>query len=72
MTVALEAKLLQQLTDMREAVLFKVFLDLHKSYDTLDWDICLGILAAYGVIPRTLCILQTYWDRLTMVARAGG
>ena len=59
-TVALEAKLLQQLTDMREAVLFKVFLDLQKSYDTLDWDRCLEIIAAYGVIPRTLRILRTY------------
>ena len=72
-TVALEANLLQQLTSMREAVLFKVLLlDLHKSYDSMDWYICLEILASYGFISRTLRILHTYWDQLTMVARAGG
>ena len=34
--VALEAKLIQPLTTMREAVLFKVLLDLQKSYNALD------------------------------------
>ena len=34
----LKAKLLQQLTEMREAVLFEVFLDLQKAYDALDRD----------------------------------
>ena len=37
-TAALEAKLLKQLTAMREAVLFDVFLDLQKAYDIMDWD----------------------------------
>ena len=37
-TAALETKLLQQLTAMREVVLFEVFLDLQKSCDNLDWD----------------------------------
>ena len=37
-TTAFEAKLLKQLTTMRELVLFEVFLDLHKAYDALDWD----------------------------------
>ena len=32
----------------------------------------LYLLAAYGVGPRTVRLLQTYWDRLTMVAKAGG
>ena len=35
-TAALEAKLLQQLTAMREAVIFEVFLDLWKVYYALD------------------------------------
>ena len=35
-TAVLEAKLIEQLTAMREAVLFKVFLDLQKAYDALD------------------------------------
>ena len=35
-TAVFEAKLLQQLMDMRGVVLFEVFLDLRKDYDALD------------------------------------
>ena len=45
-TAALEAKLFQQLTSMKEAVFFEVFLDIQRAYDALDRDMCLGILAA--------------------------
>ena len=34
--VTLKAKRPQQLTSMRETVLFEVFLDLQKAYDSLD------------------------------------
>ena len=61
-TAALEASLLKQLTAMREAVLFEVFLDLQKAYVTMDWDRFLEIIAAYGVGPKALQLLQTYWD----------
>ena len=37
-TAAIEAKLLQYIMDIREAVLFKIFFDLHKAYDALDQD----------------------------------
>ena len=40
--------------------------------DALDWDTCLEILVAYRVEPRTLQLLWTYWEHLTMVARDGG
>ena len=56
---------------MREVVLFEVFLYLHKAYYTLYWDRCLGILAAYGVIPSTIQLLRTYWVCLHMVSRGG-
>ena len=68
---SLEAKLLQQLMAMRGAFLYKIFLDLQKSYNFLDQDRCLVILAAYGVVPRMLQILQTYWGHLTTVSRYG-
>ena len=71
-TATLEAKLLQHLTSMREAVLFEVFLDLQKAYDALDWYICLEIISAYRVGHRTLRLFRIYWDRLIMLARAGG
>ena len=70
--VTLEAKLLQQLTATRKAVLFEVFLDIQKAYDALDRERSLGLLTAYGVGPRTVQLLRTYWDQLTMVAKAGG
>ena len=46
-----EAKLLQQLADLREEVPYAIFLDLHKSYDALDRSRCLEILEGYGVGP---------------------
>ena len=71
-TATLESKLLQQLADLREEVLYVIFLDLHKAYDALDRSGCLEILEGYGVGPRSRRLLRTYWGRLTMVARAGG
>ena len=71
-TDSLDAKIIQQLTPMREEFLFNVFLDLQKSYDALYRDMCLGIIAAYGVGPIKIRLLRTYWGRLTMVARDGG
>ena len=37
-TAAVEVKLLQQLTAMRDVVIHKIFLDFQKVYDNLDWD----------------------------------
>ena len=71
-TATLEAKLLQKLAAMREEVLYVIFLDLTKAYDALDRSRCLVILEGYGVGPGARRLLQNYWRRLTMVARAGG
>ena len=51
-TASLEAKLLQQITSTREAVLYKIFLELQKDYDALDRNRCLNILEGYGVVPQ--------------------
>ena len=59
-TATLEAKLLQQLAALREEVLYMIFLDLHKAYDTLDRSRCLEILEEYGVGPKARNLLQTY------------
>ena len=71
-TASFKGNLLQQITAMREAVLFKDLLDLWKSYNALDWERALDLLAAYEVRTRTVRLLQTYWDQLIMVAKAGG
>ena len=70
-TATLESKLIQQLAALSEEVLCRTFLDLHKAYDALDRSRCLEILEGCGVGPRVRRLLQTYWRRLTMVARAG-
>ena len=57
---------------MREEVLYVIFMDLHKAYETLDRDRCLDILEGYGVGHRAFRILRTYWYWLRMVARVGG
>ena len=36
--------------DLREEVMYEIFLDLYKSYDTLDHDRCLDILAVGGLL----------------------
>ena len=56
-TATLKAKLLQQLADMREEVLYMIFLDLHKAYDALDRYRCLEILEGYDVGPQSCRIL---------------
>ena len=57
---------------MKEEVLYDIFLDLHKAYNDLDREICLKILDGYGVVPHDCRLIHTYWDRMNMVARAGG
>ena len=53
-------KLLHKLAAMREEVLYVIFMDLHKEYDTLDRYRCLEFLEVYGVAPRDCRILRTY------------
>ena len=63
-TVSLKANLLYKLTAMKEEVLYKIFLELHKAYNALDRDGRLEILEGYIVRPRAHRILHVYWDRL--------
>ena len=46
-TDSLKIKLLQQLMEMREEVLYKVSLDLCKACDALNWQQCLNIIIVY-------------------------
>ena len=70
-TATLEANLLQQLAAMREEILYVIFLNLTKAYDALDRSRSLEILKGYGVGGRVWKMLREYWERTTMVARAG-
>ena len=64
--------MLQHLVAMREEVLYVIFLDLTKVYDALERSRSLDILKGYGVGQRVRRLLREYWNKSTMVARAGG
>ena len=49
-----------------------IFLDMTKAYDALERSRRLEILEGYRVGPRARRLLRTYWEKSTMVARAGG
>ena len=48
-TATLEAKLVQQLTGMCHESLIQVFLDVQKSYNSLDRGRCMEIMKGYGL-----------------------
>ena len=55
--------MLQELMEIRGEALYKILLDLHKAYHTLDRNRCLDILAAYRVGLRSIRFLHRYWNR---------
>ena len=57
---SLKANLIQHLMAIRGDVIYEIFLDLHKSYGALDWEICLNILGIYGVPSQAFRLLRTY------------
>ena len=63
-TATLKANLLQKIISMWYIVFHNIFVNLSKSYDALDMELCLDIMEVYGVGPRTIRILWTYWSRL--------
>ena len=52
-------------------VLHAILINLRNDYNALYRNRCLDILTGYGVGPRTLRILRTYWDQPQMAAKAG-
>ena len=68
----LYVNLIHHVAALRESVLHAIFLYLHNSYKDLDRLSFLGILEGYGVGPRALILHHRYWERLNMVACAGG
>ena len=56
---------------MRKDVLYKVFLNLRKSYNALDMECYREILFRYRIGLRIERIIRLYWEHLLMVARVG-
>ena len=70
-TTSLKANLFQQITGMRDEVLYEVFINLQKVYDTLERELYMDILVGYEFGLRMERILRHYWGHLSMVDRAG-
>jgi hypothetical protein len=51
--------------------LYQIYVDLKKSYDALDREQMLEILAAYEVGPRMLRLQKHFWDTAKLVCRTG-
>ena len=70
-TVTMEEKLTQQLVGLVHETLFQVFIDVRKSYDSLDRGICMEILRVYGLGNNLHRLLKWYWDKHAVVPKAG-
>ena len=63
--------IIQQLTEMRENVLYAIFLNMLKVYDVSERDRCMEILKVFGVGTQACCVLRAYLYRLSMVVCVG-
>ena len=68
-TACLEAKLSAQLAYRTGNPLHHVYIDFAKAYDSLDRGRTLLLLADYGVGPKTLRLISTFWDRHMVIPR---
>lgn len=71
-TAIIEAKLAQELAAFHQEAFYEIFLDLKKAYDTVDRGRALDIFQQYGVGPKAIRLLQTFWEDQKQVARQGG
>ncbi len=47
----IETKLTQQLAHIEQAPFYRVFINLKKVFDAMDWERCLFILVRHGIRP---------------------
>ena len=66
-TAMLVHKLITEWSLHRGQMLFQVFLDLKKAYNTLDQGQTLLILEQYGVGPKVQHLLHNFWQGLEVV-----
>ena len=68
-TDVMELNIAQDIASVDHDPLFLVFLDLRKSYDTLDRESLIHTLEGYGVGPHMCGLLETFWDHQQVVPR---
>jgi len=71
-TAVVEAKMAQQLSYLKLKPFYGVFLDLKKTFDSMDREHCIMILEGYGTGPGMIRLIQGYWRDAIMVCRASG
>ena len=69
-TTTVEVIMAQQLAGLVHKPLFQVFLDVPKSYDSVDRGVCMEILRGYGFGPNLHRLLQRYWENQVLVWKA--
>ena len=67
-----ENKLLAEKIRSEGTVLYEIFLDLTKAYDTVDRERLFLLLSDYGVGPKCLAVLRTTWTGGLLVPKKGG
>ena len=60
-TATLEAKLLHQLAGISHELLFQVFLDVQKAYNSLDRGRCVEILRGHGIRQNMVRLIAHHW-----------
>jgi hypothetical protein len=71
-TAGIEAKLAQQLAHLEQEPSYRVLLDLKNAFDLTDQERCLLILEGYGVRPRMIRLIWTFWHNAVLVCRMLG
>ena len=66
-----EANLEQQLVGLSHEPLFQFFLDVRKTFNSLDWERCMELLRGYGMGKNLTRLLSHYWGRQHIVLKAG-
>jgi hypothetical protein len=69
-TAVIEAKLTQQLAQLKQVLFYGVFFDLKKAFDSMDCEHFLLILGGYGVGPKMIWLIQNFWVNATIVCQA--
>ena len=71
-TDIMELNLAQENASLDQYPLLLVFLDLRKSYGTVDWDLLIITLEGYGAGPKMCGLLKTFWECQQVVPMQNG